>query len=170
MRWKSLFVFLFFLAVINASSLRDAVSVSSFHIGPDLLLILLVFFALSCDRQDAILVSFAIGFVADVSSVSMVMGPYTISYGLLGGLISLFRRQVVMRRYIYQSIMLFFAGAAAGMLAEFLVSLKSGAIYIDQYPLVLYTALYSAVIGPLIWLVLRWPLGLFFVEKAGFND
>lgn len=165
MRWKSFFIFLFGLSVINASSVRDAISMSSLHIGPDLLLIFLVFFALSCDRQDAILISFAIGFAADVSSAAMLMGPCTISYGLLGGMISLFRRQVVMRRFVYQSIMLFFAGALAGGLVELLVSVKSGTIDFNMYPFILLTALYSAVIGPVIWLVLNRPLSLFFIEK-----
>ena len=166
MRWKSFLVFLVALTVINASTLRDAMSLSSLHIGPDFLLIFLVFFAINCDRPDAIVVSFAIGFAADISSAAMVIGPYAISYGLLGGAISLFRRQVIMRRFIYQSMTVFFAGAISGVLVELLVSVKSGAMSLDTYPCILLSALYTAVIGPLIWVLVKRPLNLFFIERA----
>ncbi len=151
MRWKRFLVFLFAVTVINASSLRDIVSVSSLHIGPDLLLILLVYFAASCNRSDTILASFLIGFAADVSSVAMLIGPYMISYGLLGGLISLFRRQVIRNRMLYQSIAIFIIGTSAGILAELLIFAKSGEIAPNIGSVILLTSLYSAVIGPVIW-------------------
>ena len=169
MRWKSFIVFLFGLAVLNASDLRDAMSVSSLHIGPDFLLIFLVFFALNCDRQDAIVISFAIGFSADISSAAMLIGPCTISYVLIGGMISLFRRQVVMKRFIYQSMMLFFAGSLVGILTELLVFVKSGAVYLNTYPYILLTALYTAVIGPVMWLLVSRPMDLFFNTKPNYN-
>ena len=165
MRWKIFLVFRVVLTVISVSNIRDVWSVSSLHIGPDLLLIFLVFFALNCDRQDAIPVSFAIGFAADVSSVAMLMGPYSISYCLLGGMISLFRKQVVMKKFIYQSMMIFFAGVIGGILTELLVSVKLGAMCPNAYSAVLLTALYSALIGPVIWKLFSKPLNLFFAEK-----
>ncbi len=154
MRWKRFLVFLFAVTVINASSLRDIVSVSSLHIGPDLLLILLVYFAASCNRSDTILASFLIGFSADVSSVAMLIGPYTISYGLLGGLLSLFRRQAIRKSMLYQSIAIFGMGTIGGILAELLISVKSGEISLNTSAVVLLTAFYSAVVGPVIWKLL----------------
>jgi len=170
MRWKSLLIFLVALAIINASNLRDAMSVSSLHISPDFLLVFLVFFAVNCERHDAIVVSFAIGFAADISSSAMLIGPYAISYGLLGGVISLFRKQVVMRRFIYQSMSLFFTGSIGGFVAEFLISVKSGSMYPDMYPCVLLTSLYTALIGPLVWLLAKRALSLFFVARPNYSN
>lgn len=165
MRWKSLLVFLIAITIINVSAISDAISISSLNIAPDFLLIFLVFFAINCDRNDAIIVSFAIGFAADIFSPAMMMGPCAISYGLIGGLISLFRKQVVMKRFIYQSMTIFFTAAIAGSLAELLVSVKSAAIDVNTYPSILLTALYTALIGPVIWMLLDRPLTLFFVER-----
>lgn len=151
MRWIRFLVFLCAVTVLNASNLRDIVSVSDLHIGPDILLIFLVYFAVSCNRQDTILISFLIGFAADVSSVAMLIGPYTISYGLLGGLISLFRRQVIRKRMLYQSIAIFSIGTIAGILAELLIFAKSGAMAPNIGSVVLLTSFYSAVVGPFIW-------------------
>jgi rod shape-determining protein MreD len=127
------------------------VSVSSLNTGPDILLIILVYFAANCNRSNTILVSFLIGFAADVSSVAMLIGPYTISYGLLGGLISLFRRQVIRKRMLYQSMAIFSIGTIAGSLAELLIFAKSGEIAPNIGSVILLTSLYSAVIGPFIW-------------------
>ena len=151
MRWIRFLVFLFAVTVINASNLRDMVSVSSLNTGPDILLIFLVYFAVSCNRTNTILVSFLIGFAADVSSVAMLIGPYTISYGLLGGLLSLFRKQVIRRRMLYQAIAIFGIGAIGGILAELLIFAKSGEIPPNIGSVVLLTSFYSAVVGPVIW-------------------
>jgi rod shape-determining protein MreD len=151
MRWTRFLVFLFAITVIHASNLRDMVSVSSLNTGPDILLIILVYFAANCNRSNTILVSFLIGFAADVSSVAMLIGPYTISYGLLGGLLSLFRRQVIRKRMLYQSIAIFSIGIAGGILAELLIFAKSGAMGANTISVVLLTSFYSAVVGPLIW-------------------
>lgn len=151
MRWKRFLIFLFAITIINASNLRDMVSISSLNIGPDILLIFLLYIAVGCNRSDTILASFLIGFAADVSSVAMVIGPYTVSYGLLGGLLSLFRRKVIGKRMVYQSIAIFMLAAIGGLLAEFLIFVKSGEIPPNVSDTVLLTAFYSAVVGPLIW-------------------
>ena len=151
MRWIRFLVFLFAITVINASNLRDMVSVSSLNTGPDILLIFLVYFAVSCNRTNTILISFLIGFAADVSSAAMLIGPYTISYGLLGGFLSVFRRQVIRRRMLYQAIAIFSIGTIGGILAELLIVVKSGAMSANTISLVLLTSFYSAVVGSLIW-------------------
>lgn len=151
MRWLRFLGFLFVVTVINASNLRDMVSVSSLSAGPDILLIFMVYFAASCSRPDTILVSFLIGFAVDVSSVTMLIGPYTISYCLLGGLLSLFHKGAIRKRMIYQAIAIFGVGIIGGILAELLTFAKSGSMPADTINVVFLTALYSAVVGPFIW-------------------
>ena len=88
MRWFR-FAVLVLVASILQTGLVGVLSIRRPDIKPDLLLILLVFFAFRCNSTDAVLTSFAIGFVADLSNpVRGVMGPRIISFGLFGTLLS----------------------------------------------------------------------------------
>ena len=68
--------------VIGASEVMDVISVTDQNIKPNLLLILLVYFAISCDSYDAIICSFAIGLAADITGT--LIGPYFLSFGIIG--------------------------------------------------------------------------------------
>ncbi len=106
MRW-----FRFAVLVLVASILQTGpVGLIAIHseIRPDLLLILLVFFALRSNSTDAIITSFAIGFVADLSSSALpLMGPRIISFGLFGTLLSDLNSTLYVRRVLYQALTIF---------------------------------------------------------------
>ena len=76
MRWLRFAALLCFAAVLQAALLAHL------EIKPDLLLILLVFFAIYSNTNEAIIASFSIGFVADI--IGPTMGPQMISFGLFG--------------------------------------------------------------------------------------
>ncbi|HIJ67135.1 MAG TPA: rod shape-determining protein MreD [Planctomycetes bacterium] len=152
MRWFRFSILLFFFTLLSAGNLLNSISLSDLNIRPDLLLILLVFLAVNSDTTDAIIASFAVGFAADISGSSI--GPITISFGLVGSVISQMRKVVIMKRMVHQASAIFVAGAISGVLIHFLTFFKTGETASNVYVVVLGTCLYSAVAGPVIWVAL----------------
>ena len=101
MRWFR-FAFLILIATILQTSLIDIIAVTAADIRPNLLLILLVFFAVHCKSSDAIITSFTIGLAADI--ISPAMGPQIISFGLFGTLLTELHQTIVIRTKPYQSL------------------------------------------------------------------
>ena len=99
MRWVRFAIFVLIVTLLQAS-LLEMIAVTELRIKPDMLLILLVFFAVYYNTTDAIISSFAIGFGADL--VAGVMGPFTVSFGLFGTLLSYLCRLVVVRHMPYR--------------------------------------------------------------------
>ncbi|MHC4477372.1 MAG: hypothetical protein ACYTEL_17125 [Planctomycetota bacterium] len=174
MRWLRFSVLVVFVTVVQAS-LLDRIAVSSLSIKPDLLLILLVFFALygvprssqkrraaDFDISEAIISSFVIGFFADVIGPSM--GPRMISFGILGTVMAQLFRVISLGRMFYQGGAIVLTGVLAGILIHFLTFLKgqpSTALVV-----VGWTSLYSAVIGPFLFLPGAWWMGIKAVRKG----
>lgn len=158
MRWARFSIILLVITSLNTGDMLGLISVGSLHIRPNLLLIILVFFASNCGMFDAIIASFAIGFAADISG--SVMGPYTISFGLFGSLISQLRKVIIMKRMFHQSGAIIATGLLAGGLAHLLAFFKTHELAPNIYIALAGTAAYSGIIGPFIWLALaaiaRW--------------
>jgi len=154
MRWLRFAVFILIVTVLQAS-LLDIVAVTQLNIRPNLLLILLVFFAIYCNTTDAIVTSFTIGFAADIS-VASVMGSQTISFGLLGTALAYLHRIIAIRKMPYQSLAIFITGSLAGVLAHLLALLKGQAAISNINTVILGTALYSAIVGPFLFLPAAW--------------
>ena len=152
MRWVRFTIILVIVTLLNSGNLLNTISVGNLNIRPDMLLILLLFFGINCDATSAIIASFAIGFAADVSGLSM--GPYIISYGIFGSLISQMRKVVIMKRMVHQSMAIFFTGVIAGGFAQILILFKTGEVALNLFVVLPGTALYSGIVGPLIWLLL----------------
>jgi rod shape-determining protein MreD len=149
MRWFRFGVFILIVAILQASILAGLNS------KPDLLLILLVFFAIYCNTTEAIITSFVIGFVADI--IGCAMGPYTISFGLFGTLLAYLHRAVAIRKMYYQAAAIFITCLLGGTLAYLLTFLKDTSVTNSVNGVVLFwTALYSAVVGPFLFLPLAW--------------
>ena len=146
MRWFRFAVLISLVAVLQAGLL------ASLNIRPDLLLILLVFFAIYCSSSEAIITSFAIGFAADI--IGSTMGPQIVSFGLFGTALAYLHRLIAIRKMPYQSLVIFITGLLAGALANLMTSLKgqptTALIYLFG------TSLYSAVVGPFLFLPLVW--------------
>lgn len=148
MRWLRYAVFILVVTVLQASHLLDLIAVTQFNIKPDLLLILMVFFAVNCGPSEAITLSFATGFAADV--IDLPMGQHIITFGLLGSLLAYVRNFIMIRRMLRQSVVIFIISLLAGVLIRLLACLKGQAGIANLYPVLFGSSLYSAVLGPYI--------------------
>ena len=152
MRWFR-FAFLIIIVMVLQASL-----LSSLDIKPDLLLILLVFFAVYCNSHDAIITSFAIGFAADVIGFSM--GPQMLTFGLIGTILAQLQRALALRKMPYQAIAIFIVGILAGILAHTFGFLKGRGMPSDALAGLLSTSLCSAIIGPFLFLPSAWWMSI----------
>jgi len=151
MRWFRFAVFISLVTVLQAG-LIDVIAIT--NIKPDLLLILLVFFAIYCDTQEAIITSFVIGFAADITASAM--GPRIISFGLFGTALAYLHRIIAIRKMPHQSLVIFVTGLLAGALALFLTFIKGEPVPPNIYAVLLGIPLYSAMVGPFLFLPSAW--------------
>lgn len=160
MRW-----FRFAVLVLVASILQTGpvgiLALGRPDIKPDLLLILLVFFAIRCNSTDAILASFAIGFVADLSNSTVpLMGPRIISYGLFGMLLSDLSSTIFVRKLLHQFLAIFLMGCLTAALSGLLMFLRTQSLTLST-AVVLWQPLYSAVLGPFLFLPVGWWMHMY---------
>ncbi len=152
MNWFRFAVLLVITMVLQAG----VVDILAFaNIKPDLLLILLVFFAVYSDTSDAIITSFATGFAADII-IGSAMGPRTISFGLFGTLLAYLNRVIAIKKMHYQSLAIALVGLLTGSMALFLTLLKDQPIAPNSFTVLLGTSVYSAVVGPFLFSLLSW--------------
>jgi len=148
MHWFRFAVLVLLATVLQASFFADLNS------KPDLLLILLVFFAVYSDTSDAIICSFIIGFAADL--IGSTMGPQIISYGIFGSILAYLHRIIAIRKIPHQIVAIFITALLAGSLACLLNYLKG-----EPPPPKIVThffgiALYSSIVGPFLFLPFVW--------------
>jgi len=148
MLWLRFAVLLLLATVLQASFLADLNS------KPDLLLILLVFFAIYCDTSDAIICSFAIGFAADL--IGPTMGPQMISYGIFGSTLAYLHRIITIKKIPYQIVAIFITALLAGLLACLLNFLKGEPSPPKICAPLFGIALYSSIVGPFLFLPSAW--------------
>jgi rod shape-determining protein MreD len=154
MRWTRFVVFLLITAVLQAGLLH-IIAIPPLNIKPNLFLILLVFFAIHCNTTDAIITSLAIGFVADIS-IGAALGSQTISFGLFGTVLAYIHRVITIRSTPLQVVAIFIIGCLIGLLTHFLALLKGLSAVSNIYTTILASALYSAVVGPFLFLITAW--------------
>jgi rod shape-determining protein MreD len=147
MRWFRFAVLVLVVTVLQAGLLG--------HLNekPDLLLVLLVFFAVHSNTADAIITSFTIGFAADLIAPT-VMGPQIIGFGICGTLLGYLQRFIAIRRIFYQAVAIFVTAFLAGVLARLLSHFKGQPT--APWRVLLLTSLYSAIVGPLLFLPSAW--------------
>lgn len=151
MRWVRFIILILVVTLLNAGNALNMISIGGANIRPDLLLVLLLFIGVNCEVNDAMIASFIIGFVADISGATM--GPYMLSFGVFGSLISQMRKVVIMKRMTHQAVAIFIFGLITVGLAEFLTALKLGSGTSNLFSAVIGTSVYSAVAGPFVWMV-----------------
>ena len=156
MRWLR-FAAIVLLTTILQTSLVDVIAVTSAGIKPNLLLVLLVFFAVHSSPTDAVLASFAIGLAADIiAPTTGIMGPQIIGFGLLGTLLNDLHRVIAIRRPLYQALAIFATGLLAAVLAYLVTYLRAqpagSSIFVEAF----WRPLYSAVVGPFLFVPVRW--------------
>ena len=153
MRWLR-FVILILIATILQKGM-----LARWDYKPDLLLILLVFFAVYNPTSEAIISSFAIGFAADL--IGSPMGPHMISYGLFGTLLAYVHRVVAIRRMPYQALAILATGFLTGALTHLLAFLfKSEPMPENVLVAVLLTSVFSSLVGPFLFPPAAWCAGI----------
>jgi len=153
MRWFRFAVFISLVTILQAG-LVDIIAVTTLNIKPDLLLILLVFFATYCNTSEAIITSFAIGFAADL--IGSAMGSQIISFGLFGTALAYLHRVITIRKMPYQALAIFITGLLAGALVLLLTFLRGRPTASNIYVVLFGTPLYSAIVGPFLFLPSAW--------------
>ena len=152
MRWLR-----FAVLIIGTALLQDGL-LSNMDYRPDLLVILVVFFAIYCDMNVAIITSFTIGFASDL--IGTAMGPGVISFGIIGTLISSLHQLISIRKIPYQAVAIFISGFVIGISVYYLNLLKGGDHQPDIYKIVFADALFSGIVGPLFFLPMAWWMGI----------
>lgn len=147
MRW-----FRFAVLVLVVTILQKGV-VERFHTRPDMLLVLLAFFAVYCNTSDAIITSFAIGFAADLIGSPMPMGSHMIGFGVFGTLLAYVHQVITMGRMPHQALAILAIGLLAGVTTALLARESvSTRLLLD----LLVTVVFSAVVGPFLFRPLAW--------------
>jgi len=151
MRWFRFTALILLVTIVQGSILAEM------SVGPNLLLVLLVFFATYYESTDAMIAAFAIGFAADlIGSPAMPMGPQTVSFGLLGTGLAQLHRVITTRRIGYQVVAIFITAALAGVLAQVLAYFKGRAPAPEFWTVIFGVALYSSLVGPFFFLPTAW--------------
>jgi cell shape-determining protein MreD len=156
MRWFR-FAILVLVAAILQTAFVDMIWILDANIKPDLLLILLVFFAVRCQPTDAVIASFVIGFAADLASpVAGFMGPRIISFGLFGTLLNDLHNFISIRWLPYQAAAIFVMGAVTALASHLLAYLRAEPAAFNFARQCLWQPALSGVIGPFFFLPVGW--------------
>jgi rod shape-determining protein MreD len=148
MRWLRFAVLVCFAIILQAGFL------SKFNIRPDLLAILLVFFAIYCNTTEAIITSFVTGFAADL--IGRTMGSQMLAFGICGTLLAYLHRVIAIRKMPYQAIAIFITSFLAGFLANILNHLKGEVSGIEIYTTVFWLSMSSGIAGPILFPLFAW--------------
>jgi len=151
MHWLR-FVVLLVVATLLQADLLNAIEVRGTR--PDLLLVLLAFFAIFCEPKEAIITSFSIGLAADLIGPSM--GPGTLGFGLTGTGLCYLSKYISLQRMPFQAVTIFVLGFAAAVLAYLLSGLQTQPSYQKTFGALFGTPLYSAIVGPFLFLPVAW--------------
>jgi cell shape-determining protein MreD len=159
MRWPRFAVLVLIITLLQAGWV-DLIAVTRLNVTPDLLLIAMVFFAIHCNTYEAIISSFALGLAADVASTGFSMGPWLISLGVFGTGLAYLNRVISIRKKSYEAIAIFLAGLGTGGLAHLLAFFAGRSAGWGGFETLAGTAIYSAVIGPFLFLLFNWLMNI----------
>lgn len=156
MKWRRFIFLIVLVAVLQASAAMNLLSLTNLRIKPDILLILLVYFAVFCEGYDAIIISFAVGFAADLAG--MVLGPHFIGYGIIGVALTHIRKIILLKSTGQQAMAVFITGIVAETIVLILTQFKAPEMTKAGVFEIFATAAYSAI----LWFLIKWP-----VSKVG---
>jgi rod shape-determining protein MreD len=154
MRWIRFAILVLLTALIQAGMV-DILALTNINIKPDLLLVIMVFFAIFSGTKNAVITSFTIGFAADIISTA-AMGSKMLSFGICGTVLAYMTRLIVIKKMTHQALIIFLTALLTGFLAHLLNSLKTPQTADFIYTAILGMALYSAIIGPFLFLPSAW--------------
>ncbi len=157
MRWPR-FAVIVVVTILLQANVVGAIGVTRYNIEPDLLLVLMVFFAVNCRINDAIISSFVIGLAADIVSAGFPMGPRIISFLLLGAGLAYLHRVIAIKNMAQAAITIFIMGICTGLLSRILGALAGRSGMPGGIETLLGTSIYSAIVGPFLFLLLDWAM------------
>lgn len=147
--------------MVLAATILQKGMLARFGFKPDLLLVLLVFFAVHCSTSDAIISSFAIGLAADLIGSPIPMGPHTIGFGVCGTLLAYLHRVVAIRKMPHQALAIFAAALLAGALTHLLATLtQAEPLAPNVYTVLFWTSVCSSIVGPFLFTPLAWCMNI----------
>lgn len=152
MRWWRFVFVIIVVAVLQTSAAMNLLSLTDLRISPDIILILLVYFAVYCDVYDAVIISFAFGFAADVAGG--VMGPHFISYGIVGSAIAHIRKIILLKKTGQQAMTVFVTGILTESVVLILTGLKAAGLAKAGVFEIFAVSGYSAI----LWFLIKWPV------------
>lgn len=155
MRWPR-FAVVVVITILLQANLVGAVAITRFKIEPDLLLVLMVFFAVNCTVSNATIISFVIGLAADIVAAGFPMGPRIISFVLFGTGLAYLHRVIAIRKMPQVALTIFVISICTGGLSRLLAALASRSGGPWGIETLAGTAIYSAIVGPFLFLVLEW--------------
>jgi rod shape-determining protein MreD len=157
------------ITTLMQASWVDTIAVTRFNVAPNLLLILMVFFAIRCDLTEAIISSFVLGFAADIVATGFPMGPRIISFGLFGTGLAYLHRLITIRKMPHEILTILLAGLFAEGLAYLLALLAGRPTGHWGFGVLAGTAIYSAIVGPFVFLLLDWTMRIRDRHRGGEN-
>jgi rod shape-determining protein MreD len=155
MKWFRFSLLILAATIIGSSDIMNYISITERYIKPNLLLILLAYFAINCQSYDAIICSFCIGFAADITGT--LIGPYFLSYGIIGTALSYVRKLVILKKTGQQAFAIFIAGLFIQLLAVILMKMKIDNVTNAGFFIVFATSMYSGI----LWFLLKIPVQTF---------
>ncbi|MHC4988840.1 MAG: rod shape-determining protein MreD [Planctomycetota bacterium] len=152
MRWLAFIVILLIATLLEAGNLLNVFAIGGWMIRPSILITLLVYYSFSSRSREAVICAFAIGFAADLTAP--VMGPHMICFGLLGILLNQSAQVILARRAVHKAMIIFAVYFVTETFSHWLGLLKGIPAQNNYYSILFFTAVYSAVISPVIWSIL----------------
>ncbi|MFH1867554.1 MAG: rod shape-determining protein MreD [Candidatus Omnitrophota bacterium] len=125
-----------------------------FGIKPDLLLITVVFFSLSCTRNISIKSALIAGFIKDITS-SATLGNYALSFLLAALLLNYYQRRIY-REAAHTQVMVNFLSYLLMSAVVIMLNLVSSETHFSYYPylgVVFKGALYTGLVSPLVFFI-----------------
>ena len=125
-----------------------------FGIRPDLLVVLVVYWALALGAVPGTISGFVVGLVAD-AELGRGLGPQAGVYALAGYLIGRAGRGLVRDNFLPQALLLFLTALLAGMVRTFQSGGEGDVLFGIALLRLLAQALYTALVGPVLYWLLR---------------
>lgn len=165
MRWFLFILVILAAAVLEAGNLLNLIAFGQGQIRPSILIVLLVFFSLRAEPEQAIAASFAIGLAADLAGP--VMGPHTVCYGLAGSLLAQTQGFLSVRRPAFQILVVFVIALLAMLGSHWLAVVKTSQSSGFVFSALTGNALYSAAAAPVLWPLLNLLWNYLSIPKPG---
>ena len=123
-------------------------------INPDILLLIVVFVALSCQKSETIKAAIAAGFIKDVTS-SSVFGSYVLSFLVLGLLLNYHQRRFYKERVLTQISFGFFSYIFVAIFAFGLnlIAHKGLGLFNTFLNIALKGAFYTGAVSPMVFFI-----------------